>query len=61
MLLSTTELEPRHIRRCDAGEIGQISGRTLLDLSIRSLGDEPDALLKGLLTVSRGAPRAGLA
>lgn len=61
VLLSTTELEARHIRRCDAYEIGQISGRTLLDLVNRSLGDEPDALLKGLLTVSRGAPRAGMA
>ena len=61
VLLSTTELEPRHIRRCDAYEIGQISGRTLLDLIDRSLSDEGDALLKGLLTVSRGAPRAGLA
>lgn len=61
VLLSTAELEPRHIRRCDAYEIGQISGRPLLDLIDRSLRDEPDALLKGLLTVSRGAPRAGLA
>jgi hypothetical protein len=61
VLLSTTELENRHVRRCDAYEIGQISGRTLLDLITRSLHDEPDALLKGLLTVSRGAPRAGLA
>lgn len=61
VLLSTAELEPRHIRRCDAYEIGEISGRTLLDLIQRSLRDEPDALLKGLLTVSRGAPRAGLA
>ena len=60
VLLSTTELEKRHIRRCDAYEIGQISGPTLLDLIARSLGEEPDALLKGLLTVSRGAPRAGL-
>jgi hypothetical protein len=61
VLLSTAELEPRHIRRCDAYEIGQISGPTLLSLIDRSLNDEPDALLKGLLTVSRGAPRAGLA
>ncbi|HVL66366.1 MAG TPA: DUF1887 family CARF protein [Vicinamibacterales bacterium] len=61
VLLSTTELEPRHIRRCDAYEIGQISGRPLLELVDRSLREEPDALLKGLLTVSRGAPRAGLA
>ena len=61
VLLSTTDLEPRHVRRCDAYEIGEISGRTLLDLIDRSLRDEPDALLKGLLTVSRGAPRAGLA
>ena len=61
VLLSTTELEARHIRRCDAYEIGQISGRTLLELLDRSLKDEADALLKGLLTVSRGAPRAGLA
>jgi hypothetical protein len=60
VLLSTTELEPRHIRRCDAYEIGAISGTPLLDLLDRSLGDEPDALLKGLLTVSRGAPRAGM-
>ena len=60
VLLSTTELEPRHIRRCDAYEIGQISGRTLLELIERSLSGEADALLKGLLTVSRGAPRAGL-
>lgn len=60
VLLSTTELEKRHIRRCDAYEIGQISGPTLLDLIDRSLDPEPDALLKGLLTVSRGAPRAGL-
>ena len=60
VLLSTAELEPRHIRRCDAYEIGQISGRPLLDLLAKSLQDEPDALLKGLLTVSRGAPRAGL-
>lgn len=61
VLLSTTELEQRHIRRCDAYEIGEISGRTLLELIDRSLQHEPDALLKGLLTVSRGAPRAGLA
>lgn len=61
VLLSTADLEPRHIRRCDAYEIGEISGRTLLQLIARSLGEEPDALLKGLLTVSRGAPRAGLA
>lgn len=60
VLLSTTELESRHIRRCDAYEIGQISGRTLLELIDRSLMTEPDALLKGLLTVSRGAPRAGM-
>jgi hypothetical protein len=60
VLLSTTELEKRHVRRCDAYEIGEISGPTLLRLIDRSLGDEPDALLKGLLTVSRGAPRAGL-
>lgn len=61
VLLSTTELEQRHIRRCDAYEIGEISGRTLLDLIGRSLREERDALLKGLLTVSRGAPRAGMA
>jgi hypothetical protein len=61
VLLSTTELERRHIRRCDAYEIGQISGPTLLSLIDRSLHGEPDALLKGLLTVSRGAPRAGMA
>lgn len=60
-LLSTTELENRHIRRCDTYEIGQISGRPLLELIDRSLLSEPDALLKGLLTVSRGAPRAGTA
>lgn len=60
VLLSTAELEPRHIRRCDAYEIGQISGRPLLDLIERSLRGERDALLKGLLTVSRGAPRAGM-
>jgi hypothetical protein len=60
VLLSTTELETRHVRRCDAYEIGQISGRPLLDLIDTSLRDEPGALLKGLLTVSRGAPRAGL-
>lgn len=60
VLLSTAELEARHIRRCDAYEIGQISGRTLLELIAKSLADEPDALLKGLVTVSRGAPRAGL-
>ena len=61
VLLSTTELEKRHVRRCDAYEIGEISGPTLLQLIRRSLGEEPDALLKGLVTVSRGAPRAGLA
>ena len=61
VLLSTAELEKRHVRRCDAYEIGEISGPTLLQLIRRSLGEEPDALLKGLLTVSRGAPRAGLA
>lgn len=61
VLLSTAELEQRHVRRCDAYEIGEISGPTLLQLLRRSLGEEPDALLKGLLTVSRGAPRAGLA
>ena len=61
VLLSTAELEGRHIRRCDAYEIGQISGRPLLELIDRSLMAEPDALLKGLLTVSRGAPRAGTA
>ena len=61
VLLSTTELERRHIRRCDAYEIGEISGRPLLDLIRRSLEAERDALLKGLLTVSRGAPRAGVA
>ena len=60
VLLSTAELAYRHIRRCDAYEIGQISGRPLLELIDRSLMSEPDALLKGLLTVSRGAPRAGL-
>jgi hypothetical protein len=60
ILLSTSELEPRHIRRCDAYEIGQISGRTVLELIERSLNAEPDALLKGVLTVSRGAPRAGM-
>jgi hypothetical protein len=61
VLLSTAELETRHVRRCDAYEIGEISGPTLLQLIRRSFGEEPDALLKGLLTVSRGAPRAGLA
>lgn len=61
MLLSTTELEARHVRRCDAYEIGQISGPTLLELIDKSLRDQPDALFKGLVTVSRGAPRAGLA
>ena len=61
VLLSTTELEKRHVRRCDAYEIGEISGPMLLQLIDRSLGDEPDALLKGLLTVSRGAPQAGVA
>jgi hypothetical protein len=61
VLLSTTELEKRHVRRCDAYEIGEISGPTLLQLLNRSLGEERDAFLKGLLTVSRGAPRAGLA
>lgn len=61
VLLSTTELEQRHVRRCDAYEIGQISGRPLLELIDKSLHDDRDALLKGLLTVSRGAPRAGLA
>jgi hypothetical protein len=60
VLLSTTELERRHVRRCDAYEIGEISGPTLLGLIERSLAEERDALLKGLLTVSRGAPRAGL-
>jgi hypothetical protein len=60
VLLSTTELDRRHIRRCDAYEIGQISGRPLLELISKSVQHEPDALLKGLLTVSRGAPRAGL-
>lgn len=60
VLLSTTELHQRHIKRCDAYEIGQISGRPLLELIAKSVQDEPDALLKGLLTVSRGAPRAGL-
>ena len=60
VLLSTADLEPRHVRRCDAYEIGAISGRQLLDLIAKTLrGEEPDALLKGLLTVSRGAPRAG--
>ena len=61
VLLSTAELEKRHVRRCDAYEIGEISGPMLLQLINRSLGDEPDALLKGLLTVSRGAPQAGVA
>jgi hypothetical protein len=61
VLLSTAELESRHIRRCDAYEIGQLSGRLLLDALARSLDDEPDHLLKALLTVSRGAPRAGIA
>ncbi len=61
VLLSTTELEARHVRRCDAYEIGQISGPTLLELIDKGLDGEPDALLKGLVTVSRGAPRAGLA
>jgi hypothetical protein len=61
VLLSTTDLERGHIRRCDAYEIGEISGRTLLDLIDRSLHGESDQLLKGLVTVSRGAPRAGLA
>ena len=61
VLLSTTELEKRHVRRCDAYEIGEISGPMLLQLIARSLADEPDALLKGLLTVSRGAPQAGMA
>ena len=61
VLLSTSELERRHVRRCDAYEIGEISGPMLLQLISRSLGDEPDALLKGLLTVSRGAPQAGVA
>lgn len=61
VLLSTAELEKRHVRRCDAYEIGEISGPMLLKLIDRSLGDEPDALLKGLLTVSRGAPQAGVA
>lgn len=61
VLLSTTELETRHVRRCDAYEIGEISGPMLLQLINRSLGEEPDALLKGLLTVSRGAPQAGVA
>jgi hypothetical protein len=61
VLLSTAELERRHIRRCDAYEIGQLSGPTLLDTIHRSLTAEPDLLLKALLTVSRGAPRAGIA
>ena len=61
VLLSTAELEPRHIRRCEAYEIGHLSGRTLLESIERSLGDEADHLLKALLTVSRGAPRAGIA
>ena len=61
VLLSTAELEKRHVRRCDAYEIGEISGPMLLQLISRSLGDERDALLKGLLTVSRGAPQAGVA
>jgi hypothetical protein len=61
VLLSTTELEKRHVRRCDAYEIGEISGPMLLQLINRSLGEEADALLKGLLTVSRGAPQAGVA
>ena len=61
VLLSTAELEKRHVRRCDAYEIGEISGPMLLQLIRRSLGEEPDALLKGLLTVSRGAPQAGVA
>jgi hypothetical protein len=61
VLLSTAELEPRHIRRCDAYEIGQLSGPTLLETIARSLTDEPDYLLRALLTVSRGAPRAGIA
>ena len=60
VLLSTAELEARHIRRCDAYEIGQISGTALLTLIDRSLKDEPERLLEGLLTVSRGAPRAGI-
>lgn len=60
VLLSTTELESRHVRRCDLYEIGQISGPTLRELIDRSLMTEPDALLKGLLTVSR-VPHAGLA
>ena len=59
VLLSTTALEARHVKRCDAYEIGAISGPILLDLINRSLHDEPDALLRGLLTVSRGAPHAG--
>jgi hypothetical protein len=49
------------VRRCDAYEIGEISGPMLLQLINRSLGEEADALLKGLLTVSRGAPQAGVA
>ena len=61
VLLSTAELEKRHVRRCDAYEIGEISGPMLLQLIQRSLGEERDALLKGLLTVSRGAPQAGVA
>ena len=61
VLLSTAELEKRHVRRCDAYEIGEISGSMLLQLIHRSLGDERDALLKWLLTVSRGAPQAGVA
>jgi hypothetical protein len=60
VLLSTAELEARHIRRCDAYEIGQISGPTLLSLLESSLTDAPDRLLDGLITVSRGAPRAGV-
>jgi hypothetical protein len=61
VLLSTAALEPRLIRRCDAYEIGQISGAPLLDLLQRSLAGEPKALLEGLVTVGRGAPRAGVA
>lgn len=60
VLLSTAQLEWRHLQRCAAYEIGAIDGPHLLDSLYESLHGRPSALLERVLEVSQ-APRAGLA
>ena len=61
VLLSTAQLQPRHLERCASFEIGVVSGPFLLALLHDSLSGRPDALLRTVIQVSRHAPRAGLA